>query len=248
MIYDCFTLFNELDLLEIRLSILDEHVDMFVLCESVETFSGKPKPLYYEENKERFAKWNHKMLHLVTPHIETENAFERHYLCYETMEKALASYCKSEDVVYFSDLDEIWKPQQVDDEIHSLKQQNRCYYLNMRSSEEWVGTLVSKFKNIEPGYNKKYRSVKPNILKDGGWHFTNIGGPDQIRRKLEAYDHTEFNREDIKSNIELSVELGQDYVGRSVDWQGKPFEFWVDEVDLPKYLLDNKEKYAHLFK
>ncbi len=46
MTYDCFTLFNELDLLEIRLSILDEYVDYFVLCESVETFSGKRKPLY----------------------------------------------------------------------------------------------------------------------------------------------------------------------------------------------------------
>jgi len=42
-VYDCFTFFNELDLLEIRLNILDPYVDYFVIHESTETFSGKSK-------------------------------------------------------------------------------------------------------------------------------------------------------------------------------------------------------------
>lgn len=57
--------FNELDLLEIRLNILDPYVDYFVLVESPRTHSNKPKSLYYEENKERFSKWNHKIIHLI---------------------------------------------------------------------------------------------------------------------------------------------------------------------------------------
>ena len=61
MIYDCFTFFNELDLLEIRLNILDEYTDYFVIGESYETFSGLKKPLYYYENRERFEKWNDKI-------------------------------------------------------------------------------------------------------------------------------------------------------------------------------------------
>ena len=51
MIYDCFPFFNELDLLEIRLNILDPIVDKFVLVESTQTFNRQPKPLYYQENK-----------------------------------------------------------------------------------------------------------------------------------------------------------------------------------------------------
>lgn len=64
-IYDVFTFFNELDLLEIRLNILDPFVDYFVLIEATKTFSGHPKPLHYLENKHRFKKWNHKIIHYV---------------------------------------------------------------------------------------------------------------------------------------------------------------------------------------
>lgn len=74
-IYDVFTFFNELDLLEIRLNILDPYVDYFVIVEATETFSGYPKPLYYEENKERFKKWKDKIIHYViddTPKDEDE--------------------------------------------------------------------------------------------------------------------------------------------------------------------------------
>ncbi len=65
MVYDIFTFFNELDLLEIRLNILDKKVDRFVIIECVETFSGNPKRLYYLENKDRFKKWEHKIIHYI---------------------------------------------------------------------------------------------------------------------------------------------------------------------------------------
>ena len=51
MVYDCFTFFNELDMLEIRLNTLAEVVDKFVLVEMAYTFQRKPKPLYFDENK-----------------------------------------------------------------------------------------------------------------------------------------------------------------------------------------------------
>ncbi|NJM15850.1 MAG: hypothetical protein HC896_11225 [Bacteroidales bacterium] len=53
MVYDCFPFFNELDILEIRLNELNEAVDKFVLVEASRTFQGDPKPLYFEENKEK---------------------------------------------------------------------------------------------------------------------------------------------------------------------------------------------------
>lgn len=248
MTYDCFTFFNELDLLEMRFSILDEYVDHFILVESPETFSGKPKPLYYAENKERFAKWNHKIIHIVMPHVETNFAFDRHYACYESIEKELMIRCAPEDIVYCSDLDEFWKPKEIDDKIYSLRQLNYCYFLNNRSSEEWVGTLVTRAKNIYVGYNKLHRTKKEFILDDGGWHFTNMGGPNQIRYKLESYDHTEFNDEFIKEDIEYRMENNEDFIGRPTDWLGRPFVFTVDATDLPRYIIDNKQKYVAYFK
>ncbi len=64
-IYDCFLFFNELDLLEIRLSELNDFVDYFVLVEARQNHQGKSKPLYFKENKERFKKWNDKIIHII---------------------------------------------------------------------------------------------------------------------------------------------------------------------------------------
>ena len=49
MVYDCFQFFNELDILKIRLNVMNDVVDKFVISEATETFSGLKKPLYYEE-------------------------------------------------------------------------------------------------------------------------------------------------------------------------------------------------------
>ena len=62
-IYDCFNFFNELDILEIRLNVLYEHVDYFVIVESSITHSGEKKPFYFEENKERYSKFLDKIVH-----------------------------------------------------------------------------------------------------------------------------------------------------------------------------------------
>ncbi len=51
MIYDCFLFFNEFKILRLRLQELKDVVDQFVLVESTRTFSNKPKPLFFEQNK-----------------------------------------------------------------------------------------------------------------------------------------------------------------------------------------------------
>lgn len=67
-IFDAFLFYNELELLEIRLNTLDEIVDFFVITEAKVTFSGKQKPLYFAENRDRFKKFEDKIIHNV---IET---------------------------------------------------------------------------------------------------------------------------------------------------------------------------------
>ena len=245
MTYDTFTFFNELDLLEIRLNILDKYVDYFVLCESTQTFSGLEKPLYYKENIKRFEKWNHKIIHHIVEKFDTQNAFKRAAYQKDSIRNALKE-CMPEDIIYYGDLDEIWIPQKIEDKIYKLRQLNYCYYLNNRSSEDWQGTNVCKYKNL---INlNKLRANHDNILENGGWHFTNMGGIEQILKKLEAYDHQEMNTSKVKLNLENRLKNNEDYVGRKIDWKGKPFIFWTDEKDLPEYILKNKKKYIKFFK
>ena len=71
-IFDSFIFFNELELLEMRLNILGDVVDKFVLTESPFTVSGNEKPLYYDENKDKFAKWHDKNVQNITEEIPND--------------------------------------------------------------------------------------------------------------------------------------------------------------------------------
>lgn len=64
-LYDCFLFYNELDILDIRLNLLKDIVDKFVILESTVTFSGKLKPLTFQENKHMFEKFSDKIIHIV---------------------------------------------------------------------------------------------------------------------------------------------------------------------------------------
>lgn len=247
MIYDTFCFFNELDLLEIRLNILDPYVDKFVICEAKQTFSGKPKHLYYLANTERFEKWQNKIIHLVPDNLVTNDTFERAGYQKDFIRKSLN--LNDEDIIYFGDLDEIWKPQEIkDDKVYNLKQLNYSYYLNNRSSEEWIGTVVGKWNTFKTDTVNYWRANHTNVLENGGWHFTNLGGEEQILKKLDAYDHQEANTEWVRQNIGYRIKQGQDYLGRANDWKGKPFQMWLDDAELPEYIIKNKEQWKHLLK
>ena len=64
-IIDCFIFYNEFDLLTYRLNLLNDVVDYFVLVESRHTFVGKEKSLFYNENKQLFEIFNHKIIHII---------------------------------------------------------------------------------------------------------------------------------------------------------------------------------------
>lgn len=280
-VYDIFTFFNELELLEIRLNILDEHVDYFVIVESTETFSGKTKELYYEKNKALFEKWNHKIIHHViddTPKdrvdlerrilegglsnldkevirntLTSDNVPEgqthwlKEFYQKESIKKALINLL-DDDLCFVSDVDEIWNPEidlkNMESVIFRFKQRMYVYYLNNRSSEAWAGTLLTSYSNIRNAclnHVRTPRKTKYRYIKNGGWHFTNMGGADRIRRKLESYGHQEFNNDKIKADLEEKMASNTDFIGRR-------FRFWKDETGLPEYITSNRDKYKNLFK
>jgi beta-1,4-mannosyl-glycoprotein beta-1,4-N-acetylglucosaminyltransferase len=115
-IYDCFTFFNELDLLEMRLNILNNYVDYFVLVEATKTFSGKPKELYYLKNKEKFNKFSHKIIHITVddmPEIKDNNRWELESFQRNAIIRGLTN-CQSDDVILISDIDEIPDPEKFE--------------------------------------------------------------------------------------------------------------------------------------
>ena len=107
MIYDCFGFFNELDLMEIRLNVLKDVVEKFVLVEAGETHSRKTKPLYFKENAARFAEFRDRIVYVGIerfPDVCVTDWARENY-----QRNAIADGLKGakDDDVLVSDLDEI---------------------------------------------------------------------------------------------------------------------------------------------
>ncbi len=262
-IYDIFTYNGEADVLEIRLNILNDVVDQFIIVEAPTTFSGKPKPLYFECHKERFSAFAEKIKYFVIDDYPNDTAllkladespnvpksgpehWRREFYQKESIKKAL-THLSDEDICFIGDVDEVWNPTVAlpkDIQVHKLQQLVYTYYLNNRSSESWAGTLVARYKTIKESCLNHLRTEKKwNVLKHGGWHFTSMGGLDEVRRKLnDSYTEESYNTKDIQQKLEGRFGK-KDCIGRS------GFKFWIDETDLPNYILENKNKYQKLFK
>lgn len=271
-VFDVFIFFNELELLELRLNILDQYVDYFVIIESNKTFTGIEKPLFFQENKIMFEKWKDKIIYYTVYDMPNSNSDKncdqeilnmannsyqvpkdqihwlREFYQKEMMKKPLSNKANDEDFCFISDIDEIWNPESIIDysknNIFKFKQSVYTYFINNRSSEHWYGTFATKYKNIKNNSITDLDSISLTsyvYIKNGGWHFTNMGGVDKIKQKINSYGHQEFNNQEILSQIENKIKENKDFVGRK-------FKFWTDESDLPKYLIENKDKYKNLFK
>jgi beta-1,4-mannosyl-glycoprotein beta-1,4-N-acetylglucosaminyltransferase len=78
-VIDAFLFFKELDLLEIRLAYLDSAVDIFLIVESCQTFSGNPKEFVFEKNLKRFERYKNKIYyHKITDFHTNFNSVCQH--------------------------------------------------------------------------------------------------------------------------------------------------------------------------
>ncbi len=264
-IYDIFTYNGEADILEIHLNVLYEHVDMFVIIEAPTTFSGQKKPLYFEEQKERFKPFLDKIKYFVIDDYPNDpeicaladisisvpkggpEHWRREFYQKESIKKALTELCDV-DICFVGDVDEIWDPKTIvdyrKDDIFKLEQTVYTYFLNNRSNQYWAGTIVTKYKNVKNSCLNNLRNktnTKYTYVKNGGWHFTNMGGIEEIRRKLnDSYTEESYNSKEIQDN--LTKRFGKkDYVGRS-------HKYKIDESALPDYVIRQRQAYKNLFK
>ncbi len=189
MIYDCFTFFNELDVLEIRLNVLKNVADKFVLVEATRTHQGKEKPLYYNENKERFSEFSDKIIHIIVddyPPYQGKSAWTLERYQRDMIARGLTD-CKNEDMIMVSDVDEIPNPESVQKYknatgVFIFRQKMYCYYLNCLNvanggNYRWDGTVMSRF-----GYHLSPMQMRELSIVQGGAH-----SPKFLRQMYNRY-------------------------------------------------------------
>ncbi|CAO3453493.1 hypothetical protein [Azospirillum argentinense] len=203
-IYDCFQFYNELDLLEVRLAELDAVVDRFVLVEATFTHAGDPKPLHYAENRERFAAYADKIIHVVVDDDPGGFAWQREAHQRDAIVRGLDG-CDPTDMIVVSDADEILRPW-VMERLRREPDDGRAlfaphldiflYFLDLKSPDPWVSVAAAPWELIRRiGANRARYLTKlghGRVVPDAGWHFTWMGGIERFRAKLQAFAHREM--------------------------------------------------------
>lgn len=252
MIYDCFTFYNELELLDIRLHVLDKVVDKFVLLESPRTYTNLKKPLYYAKNRKLFNKFSKKIIHIIvddTPNVSHPWIIE-HFL----MAAAIRGLKKAKptDIILISNLDEIPNPEKImewkdkNGKLKVFEQQFFYYFLNFASTNhKWLGTKMLEFREFRKYLDAYVVRHSPNdtVIEDGGWHFSYMGGIKRVQDKMATGSHQEYNNDNYNTKEKIILSMIQ---GRDVFGHGDKFEFVKPEV-LPTYIQNNKLKFKAMF-
>jgi len=265
MIYDCFLFYNEFDILEIRLNELNSVVDKFVLIESPLTFTGKPKPCYFFEDKSgRFDKFKDKIINWAFDSGKNNEltAWQREHMQRDVIKSILVEdeSLKDDDIVFFSDVEEINRKDTVAfvcDGIERgyydaaiLQHRTSYYYFNNTfidnpcpmakacSGKFFKGVTPSQFRDITGAIEEVTRI---RTIKNCGWNFSNLGTPQQLKTKLEAFSHQEYKHLFTEENIAKNKAACTDLFERP----GKQHEFHIIPLDdsFPEFILRNKERF-----
>ena len=275
MVYDSFQFFNEIEILLLRMHILKDVVDRFVVSESTVTFSGDPKPLYFEENRERFKEFEDRIIHVVVEDTPMDtDAFGRdhHQKC--AVMRGLKD-CAPDDVIIFSDVDEIPDPEMLKKllpavehgKIYMPAQRLFYCYLNLEDvsgehlsvtgefdgadPKQWLGTKICRYDLLSKYTTEQLRDAEQKKIgvrvPDGGWHFSYMGGP----KDLTVEDRVRYK---------LKSAAHQEYASRKTllqvgarlrnkeDMFGRGGKLTVAKIDetYPQYLRDHLEEYSYL--
>lgn len=267
-VFDCFTFFNEMDLLEFRFKLLDPFVDYFVLAESNVTHSGEPKPLHFQQNRDRYAKWLHKIIYIEAQQDTAGMVFvpDDKYNPQSDAWRLENGHRNSlgqandkisdEDHVIISDLDEMPNPyvlQKLNDvqEPVALSQLFHYYFLNCQNTgyeRWWKGSIVctgKQFKEAGPQYFRDKRNDF-KAIPEAGWHFSFLGGLEKIKYKIRSFAHREFAKEEYLTDEHILkvMEKGEDVFKRpGVRYRFYPLEYYAPFL---RNLMKEYPSFLHL--
>ena len=264
MIYDCFSYWDEDLLLDLRLNILNQDVDFFVIVEGNKTWQNNSKKLKFDINK--FEKFGDKIIYVpVTDMPGGTDPYLRENFQRNAILRGLEN-CKDDDLIIISDLDEIPNPSRLKNFNKKMRyavfKQNHYYYkFNLQSENEpfWYGSRICVKKYLKsPQWLRNLKFKKRpfwridkirlnNIIDDGGWHFCNLKSAESLLYKYsnlcETNDPVNFKEKIDKkfldvNEIKKKVLKGEDIIGRDDN-----FKKVTLDSSFPIYLRENKNKY-----
>ena len=264
-IYDCCMYFDEDLMLDLRLNILYDYVDIFIIAEATRDHAGNKKKLNF--NYDNFTKFKNKIKYLVIddlPIVAKSNKknWAAAHIRDQYQRNSLAKGFKESDdndLIMISDIDEIPNPKKLSE--FNIKNKYGCFIqknfqlkLNLLNitDNNWMGTKICKKKylknpqwlrNIKTKkrpFWKFYKPKEPQLILDGGWHFSFLKKPNDIAKKIKSYAHQEFYKDKFidEEKIKKRIKNNQDIFDRDIKYKKV-------EIDrsFPEYIFNNQSMF-----
>ena len=226
-VYDCFTFFNELELLDLRLKELNDVVDKFVIVEASLTHTGNPKEFILEQNKDIYASYADKIIHVKVEDLPDYNNYEGIWEPENFQRNCIMrglNNADQGDAIIVSDIDEIPRSEEISTAVaHSknwywlgFEQELFYYYVNCKQAQLWRGPVMARLGDFpDPQTLRDNRGNVP-FASNAGWHYSFMGGADRIITKVNNIAESSLIIDKIgaKEEIEEKMKTQTDLWGR----------------------------------
>lgn len=233
MIIDSFIYYNEVDVVDIRINELKDVVDKVVVLSATTTFRGNP-------NTYEFPKHLHDVADIDVHRLDFPAGLEKwdaERWLRNQLNSKLRQFSRN-DMVIFSDADEIARPSVVQNIDSKTRLEIDQYYYNFNTyMRHHACMFVSKVGDLTNSvYDMRFYDPMP-IIEAGGWEFSFFGDSQFIRNKLVNYSHSELEVDEYINldKIQHRMDNGIDIVDRPIE--GEP------KGPLPRYVTNNREKF-----
>lgn len=213
MLVDCFTYFNEKELLELRVNLLKDYVDGFIIADANRTFKGDPKPFTCLDTLRELGLAEEKIqvLHVELPSPEEVfTPWAREYAQRDALGVGMRM-TPPDSVFFLSDVDEIPKPSALLQAVELAKNnRDACVRLSMpmfygradlrvvnpdgdptEAPNNWTCGTVVLYEQLDKSPSQIRMSSNNLVVGDcdAGWHFSWMGGPERLKEKITSFSH-----------------------------------------------------------
>lgn len=243
-VYDTFLFNDELDMLQMRLEELADIEDLtHILVEAQYDHQGHQKPLCYNDNFQRFEPWADRIIHVVADIPGPDEKLDpwiRERMQREHIHDGLyAADAQPGDLIMLCDVDEIVSAEFVDrlrtftlPSVMTMEMDMAMFAVDWvipAQQEIAVCGYLSDMGQYPFGLLRanSYRKANPT-LPHAGWHFSWLGGQDEITAKCDRFCHGELRDLILKGNEENR------WYGEGWTWYGKN---WTHRMVPPEKCL-----------
>jgi len=259
--------FDEDLVLDLRLNTLNNYVDQFIIAEATRDHAGNEKKLNFDYKN--FSKFKNKIKYLIIDDLPidvqskkknwTPNHWRDQYQR-NSLARGFQNY-DDNDLIMISDIDEIPNPDKLSE--FKIKNKYGCFMqknfqskLNLLNITDkyWMGTKICQKKNLKSPqwlrniktkkrpFWKFYKPKEPQLIFDGGWHFSFLKNPEDISKKIKAYSHQEFYKNEFVDEEKIAQRIKN-----RTDIFDRDYKYEKVELDntFPKHILENLKKYQN---